>query len=284
MGPLVTWNFAIFEGLIMNFLKRLCRRRFVAHTAPIVNLVREKKLTSVYQPVVFLNNGTIVGHEALVRSPKSLSNFDPLALLGAAKEARFQAEFELACVEHAMACWDREFHQGRLFINISAESLLNLEANVETGRVLEAMIKHRIPARRLVFELTEHSKFEQLDELLEVVKKFKKGGVEIALDDLKGSESSLILWRKLAPGIVKMDNRYASGVAGNEDKSKAVRSMVEMARRLDSALIAKGVENAEDLRVLRDLGVGFAQGRFLGSPDAMPVEVLNQRAKSALMS
>ena len=280
----MTSNVAIFEDLIMNFLKRLCRPRRIPDTVPIVNLVRDKKLTSVFQPLVCLNNGTIVGHEALVRSPKIFSNFDSLALLAAAKEAHFQGEFELACVEHAMACWDREFHQGRLFINISAESLLNLEANVETGRLLEVLIKHRMPARRLVFELTEHSKFEQVAELLEVVRKIQKAGVEIALDDMKGSELCVVLWSKLAPGIVKLDNRYASGVANNEDKSKAVRSMVAIARRLDSALIAKGVENAEDLRVLRDLGVGFAQGRFLGSPDAMPVEILNQRAKSALMS
>jgi EAL domain-containing protein (putative c-di-GMP-specific phosphodiesterase class I) len=91
------------------------------------------------------------------------------------------------------------------------------------------------------------------------------------------------LWSKVAPDIVKLDCRFANGVASSENQSHAVQYMVTVARKLGGAVVAKGVECADDLCKLRDLGVHFGQGIFLGSPNAEPIQVLNQRARSALL-
>lgn len=266
----------------MNFLQRLYHRRVVSSSVPVVNLVRDKKLTSVFQPLARLNDGAIVGHQALARAPSIYWNSDAPALLEAAKDARIQGEFELACIEHALDCWAREHYQGRMFVNMSAHSVVDMELGIEVGRLLETISKHAVAAERIVFELTEHSKYSRVTELIHVLGKMRAGGVKIALDDIKGSAANLSLWSKVAPDIVKLDSRFTNGVASNENQSHAVQNMLRVARKLGGAVVAKGVDSGEDLRKLRDLGVHFAQGIFLGSPDASPIEVLNQRAKSAL--
>lgn len=267
----------------MNFLQRLYHQRIVSSSVPVVNLVRDKKLTSVFQPLARLNDGAIVGHQALARAPRIYWNSDAPALLEAAKDARIQGEFELACVEHALECWSREQYRGRLFVNMSAHSIVEMEANVVEGRLLDAINKHAVAVRGLVFEVTEHSKYAHIADLVRVLEKMRAVDVKIALDDIRGSAANLSLWSKVAPDIVKLDSRFATGVANCENQSHAVQYMVSVSRKLGGAVVAKGVERAEDLRKLRDLGVDFAQGIFLGSPDATPIEVLNQRAQSALM-
>lgn len=267
----------------MNFLQRLYRLRAVSSAFPVVNLVRDRKLTAVFQPVVRLKDGVIVGHEALARDSNNYSGPNAAALLDAAREACIQGEFELAYVERALECWGREHYQGRMFVSMSAQSIVDMESDIAVGRLLDTISKHTLAADRIVFELTEHSKFARVTELIHVLRKVRAVGVNIALDDIKGSPDNLSLWSKVEPDIVKLDHRFTSGVASDENQSHAIQYLLKAARKLGGAVVAKGVERGEDLHKLRDLGVHFAQGIFLGSPDADPIQVLNQRAQNALL-
>lgn len=269
------------------YLKGLLRSVTARHDTSDIPRLTERvshvELVCAYQPVVHLSSGTISGHEALVRKVKSETLGNAHELLDAVRDVRLRPDFELACVERAMAGWGHQIRHGHLFINITAKSLVNLEVQAEAGRLIKAIQRYGVPPARLVMEITEHGKFANVPELVQTTNKLRALGVSLAMDDVKGSEGSLTMWKKLSPDVVKLDQRLTQGVAGDDARSKAIRALVAKAGKFGCTLVAKGVESAQDLRALRELGVDFAQGYFLGSPDVAPVEILNLRASSVLM-
>lgn len=269
------------------YLKGLVRSVTARQDMPVLPVLTERvahdELVCAYQPVVHLGSGTISGHEALVRQIRNESAGNARALLDAVRDVRLQRDFELACVERAMAGWGHQMRHGHLFINITAKTLVNLEVQVEAGRLIKTIQRYGVPPARLVLEITGHGKFAMVHELVKTANKLRALGVSLAMDDVKGSEGSLTMWKKLSPDVVKLDQRLTQNVAADEARSKAVRALVARAAKIGCTLVAKGVESAQDVRALRELGVDFAQGYFLGSPDVAPAETLNLRASSLLM-
>ena len=245
-------------------------------------LVRERQLACAFQPIVNLKTANIRGHEAFVRGDKAQPLKTANALMLAAKEERFQGDFELACIEYAIEGWGRQHRQGQLFINITAKSLVHLEAALNPGRICQLVDENCVPAPRMAFEITEHSNFDKLPELVVAANKLRALGASIAMDDVKGSDGSLKTWLQIVPDIVKLDERLTTGVHCDPVKSRVIQSLVQLAAKLGSTVVAKSIETAEDLRTLRDLGVDFAQGYFLGSPDGVPNDVLNYRARTVI--
>lgn len=109
-----------------------------------------------FQPIVDLRQGTIFGHEALVRGPASTALHNPEALLAqAASESRL-TEFELHCVEIVLTAWSRLDDPGRLFVNLSPDALTAAMGGVGSACWLERMLARcDIAARDITVELTE---------------------------------------------------------------------------------------------------------------------------------
>lgn len=271
-------SIAYFKGLFRS----VTARQDPSVLPVLTERVAPDELVCAYQPVVHLGSGTISGHEALVRKIRSETLGNARELLDAVRDVRLQRDFELACVERAMAGWGYPVRHGHLFINITAKTLVNLEVQAEAGRLIKAIQRYGVPPARLVLEITGHGRFNMVHELVQTTNKLRALGVSLAMDDVKGSEGSLTMWKKLSPDVVKLDQRLTQGVAGDEARSKAIRALVAKAANFGCTLVAKGVESAQDLRALRELGVDFAQGYFLGSPDVAPAETLNLRASNVL--
>jgi len=110
----------------------------------IMRLLAERSLEPVFQPLVDLRSGVLLGHEALIRAPRSLevSGFD--VLLKAAQTERCQKNFELACLELAMQQWTARGGKDTLFVNISAATLVQLQESDASGMLLHLMRKHNI--------------------------------------------------------------------------------------------------------------------------------------------
>jgi EAL domain-containing protein (putative c-di-GMP-specific phosphodiesterase class I) len=106
-------------------------------------------------------------------------------------------------------------------------------------------------------------------------------GIALALDDFGDGRSSLRLWSQLKPEIVKIDKYFTKNISENGDKLKTIQALQQIAAVFGSELVAEGIETAEDLRVLRDLGITYGQGYFLGHPDRQPAHYLNVRPKAA---
>jgi EAL domain-containing protein (putative c-di-GMP-specific phosphodiesterase class I)/GGDEF domain-containing protein len=234
------------------------------------DILRTGRLSPVFQPVIDLAQGRIYGYESLIRGPRGTQLHMPEALFG---EARRRGVHPL--VEHASAASGLHAFQvqeapadSKLFLNMSASALLHfwVQWGAEMpARLLEACA---IDPARIVIELTEHDPVcPDLRVLTEVFRALRAYGVRLALDDYGVGHASLQLWSEAQPDLVKVDRYFFHGIARDERRQKLVRAVLSVAQCLGTPTIAEGIETAEDLATVRDLGIRYAQGWFLGIPE-----------------
>jgi len=249
-----------------------------------MRLVAERALEPLYQPMVDLRSGVILAHEALMRAPRSLGEGGIDAVLDAAKQERCLRQFELACFELAITQWMALGGKGQLFVNFTAQTLVQLQESDATGMLLHLMRKHHMSPRRLGLDLSGYTRISQLDVLVEGLRPLRDAGVQIALDNFKASETSMKVWAKVLPNVLRMAPRWTHNIAIDPEQSRIVRSMVRLTRNHNALLVAKAVETEAELQMLASLGVDMAQGFFLGSPATEPVRSLNLRARDVLQA
>jgi diguanylate cyclase (GGDEF)-like protein len=249
---------------------------------PLEKLLQERRLYPVFQPIVNLEGAAVYAHEALIRGPQGTALHTPDALLRAAAEEDLSNKFEYACVIAAMHAWGQLKAPGRLFVNISANALTELHAQQGQSNLSRLISSFGILPRMLVLEITEHERVADMDHLAEVVQQARAAGVSLALDDFGDGRSSLRLWSQLKPEIVKIDKYFTKDISAHGDKLKTIQALQQIASVFGSELVAEGIETADDLRVLRDLGIHYGQGYFLGHPDRQPVRYLGVDALRVL--
>ena len=249
---------------------------------PLEMVLRSGGLYPVFQPIVNLEDAAVYAHEALIRGPMGTSLHTPDALLKAAAEEDLSYEFEYACIVRAMQTWGRLKLPGRLFVNISANALTHL-FNTHTAASLSRLIQSMgVLPRMLVLEITEHERVADMDHLADVVAGIRSAGASLALDDFGDGRSSLRLWSQLKPEVVKIDKYFTKNISEHGDKLKTIQALQQIAAIFGSCLVAEGVETAKDLRVLRDMGIAYGQGYFLGHPDRQPVDYVNIESQRVL--
>nr|WP_315466101.1 EAL domain-containing protein [uncultured Rhodoferax sp.] len=248
----------------------------------VMHWLAERALEVVFQPMVDLRSGVILGHEALVRAPRHLAHAGFQDMLEAAQRQSCLNKFELACMELAMEQWMASYGKGQLFVNFSAQTLVQLHASDAAGTLLELMHQHQVSPRRIGIEVNGYTRQASLDALADALRPLREAGVTIALDNFKATERSMQVWARVSPQVIKLSPRWTHNIVLDEGQSRAMRSMVRVSGSQHTLLVAKSVESEEELRMMRVLGVDMAQGFFLGSPAEEPVPSLNLRARGVL--
>ena len=233
-------------------------------------VLAEKTLYPVFQPIVDLGGSGIYAHEALIRGPLNTALHTPDALFAAADAEQQRFALEYAALSTILRDWGPRNAPGRLFLNVSAPALVRLFNDWGTERLAEMMAQRGLLARQLVLEITEHERAEDMQRLSHAVAAIRGLGVGLALDDFGDGHSSLRLWSELKPDIVKIDRFFIHDVSSQGDKVKTIQALQQIASIFGSELVAEGIETAQDLRVLRDLGIRFGQGYYLGRPEPRP--------------
>jgi len=245
-----------------------------AGQGPLQQVLHNASLYPVFQPIVNLADASIHAHEALIRGPAGTPLHTPDCLLRAAAQEDLRYEFESACVQSTLRYWGPMRSGGRLFVNISANALTRVFNLRGREGLLRWILDLRVMPRTLVLEITEHERVDSMDRLAEVVQEIRSAGVSLALDDFGDGHSSLRLWSQLKPEVVKIDKYFTRNISAHGDKLKTIQALQQIATIFGSSLVAEGIETAEDLRVLRDLGIEYGQGYFLGHPDRKPLKYL----------
>ena len=127
-----------------------------------------------------------------------------------------------------------------------------------------------VERRMLVLEITEHERINDMNKLAQVADELHLTGISLALDDFGDGKSSLRLWSQIRPNIVKIDKYFTRDLHRQSDRLMTIQALQQIASIFNSALVAEGIETAEDLRILRDMGIPYGQGYFLGRPQAQP--------------
>jgi len=225
-------------------------------------------LHSLFQPIVSLSERRILGYEALTRGPSNSPLHSPVNLFGVARHAGRLSELELACRESACRHFSEQKLDGKLFLNVSPDSLL--EPTHQPGRTLKLLQNYGIPPSQVVIELTEQSPTEDFSLLYTALHHYRAMGFSIALDDLGAGYSSLRLWSELRPDYVKIDRHFIDGIHQDAVKREFVGSILQMAKASRAQVIAEGIEQPEELSVLAEMGVDLLQGYLLSRPQETP--------------
>lgn len=231
-------------------------------------IIREQRLTALFQPIVANKAGEIFGYEALIRGPSNTPLHSPVTLFETAVRYGRLVELELLCREVSIFQFKNLNLPGKLFLNASPETLL--QPNFRPGCTLNTLKKVGLTPECVVIELTEQYPMDNYDVVREALHHYNKMGFEIAIDDLGAGYAGLRMWSELRPDYVKIDRHFMQDIHEDKVKQEFVRSIRNIALELNCQVIGEGIETAEEYRVIKNMGLEFCQGYYFARPSALP--------------
>ena len=242
-------------------------------------VLEEKTLATVFQPIFGFREGRLIGYEALVRGPRGSLIQTPAELFAAAAEEGLAVELNLLCIQQMLRAFAASGLDGRLFLNVSPRLIVQRAHDQE--RAVHFMRSIGLPAERVVIELTEDYPTVDFRRVHESLMLYRSLGFSVAIDDLGEGFASLRLWSELRPEYVKADKHFVTGIADDPVKVQFLRAIQHIAESCGSLVIAEGIENAADFRVVKDIGIACGQGYFIGHPAERPAAELPPEARRA---
>ncbi|NOX10140.1 MAG: GGDEF domain-containing protein [Gammaproteobacteria bacterium] len=231
-------------------------------------IIREQRLTALFQPIVANKAGIIFGYEALIRGPSNTPLHSPVTLFETAVRYGRLVELELLCREVSILQFKNLNLPGKLFLNASPETLF--QPNFRPGCTLNTLKKIGLEPERVVIELTEQYPVDNYDVVREALHHYNNMGFEIAIDDLGAGYAGLRMWSELRPDYVKIDRHFMQDIHEDKVKQEFVRSIHNIAIELNCQVIGEGVETAEEYRIIKKMGLEFCQGYYFARPSALP--------------
>jgi predicted signal transduction protein with EAL and GGDEF domain len=224
-----------------------------------------------YQPLIDIGTDRIRGVEALVRWQHPTEGLlPPSQFIAFAEGTGFIHELTrhvLSAACRQARVWKDDGQPLVVSVNISARCLLDTTLP-ET--VLAALTQFGLPVALLKLEITESAIIADPSRAQSVINRLHALGVALSIDDFGTGYTSLAYLRDLPVRELKIDQSFVSRMLFNDKDAVIVRTVVELAARLGLDSVAEGIEDAETLRALADLGCTIAQGYHLGRP--MPAD------------
>lgn len=222
----------------------------------------------VYQPLVSLANGRIVGAEALVRwNHPERGLVLPETFIPVAEESRLivplgEWVLETACQQ--LRAWrDAGFDSLRMLVNLSVRQLQQRDLIGMVDCILE---RQRVPAEWLELEITESVAMQNVEWIKGVLRALRERGVRLSIDDFGTGQSSLSYLRHFPLSTLKIDRSFVSDIAVDPDDEAIVRAVIALAHSLKLSVVAEGVARVEQLAFLREAGCEEGQGFLFSAP------------------
>jgi diguanylate cyclase (GGDEF)-like protein/PAS domain S-box-containing protein len=223
-------------------------------------------LVSYYQPIVDLASGEMVGVEALVRwqhPQRGLlvpDDFVPLAERSNLILALGARVLRDACGQASR--WQHDRRGRSLFVSVNV-SARQLDDPGFVSIVSEVLRTTGLDPANLCLEITETAVMANPAGAQQVIQPLQDLGVELAIDDFGTGYASLTYLRRLKAGAVKIDRSFVDGLGRELDDTTIVSAVIGLAHAMGLSVTAEGIENAEQLRILREMGCQNAQGYLM---------------------
>ncbi|MET0728352.1 MAG: EAL domain-containing protein [Acidimicrobiales bacterium] len=265
------------KGCIKVFEPAMHRRAVdrLALRGDLERSVERGEITTHYQPIVRLADGSVVGFEALARwtHPERgrvpPAEFVPIAEDTGVILALGRMVMQQACEQLAQWLHTNPGSGWQMGVNLSARQVLAPDLPDVVRSVLH---ESRLDPSSLVLELTETVLLSDSDRVLRRLHLLKDLGVQIAIDDFGTGYSSLSYLQRVPFDVLKIDRAFVSALRHEEPASTLVRTIMELARSLGRGVVAEGVEEQIELDGLLELGCELGQGFLLQRPgDAVSV-------------
>ena len=238
--------------------------------------IENNELVIHYQPTIDIHNNEISGVEALLRwQHPEKGIIDPDDFLPTAIESGLIVpigEWMIKTICHQLRVWKESGMENQnISINLSARQFKDQNL---LAVFTQAMDEHQIEGSELTIEVTEKTLVTSEGEIEGTLNKLHKMGVLIAVDDFGIGFASLTNLKDLPIDVVKIDEKFISGVPENEQDVAVVTAIAGLTRGLKLKLFAEGIENERQLNMLKGLGCQFAQGFYWSK--ALPADQYEQ--------
>ncbi|UUY05277.1 EAL domain-containing protein [Svornostia abyssi] len=243
-------------------LRRRRERRMTSRLARVRGLIDDPAgMAIALQPVCELERGAPVGYEALARfdgrPPRPPDHwFRAAGTVGVAEE------LELVALERALRRLDELPDGAFLSLNGSPSTF----ACPAARRLLA-----EAATDRLVLEITEHAPVADYDALAADLRPLRDRGARVAIDDAGAGFASLRHILRLSPDVIKLDRSLVSGISRDRAQQALAGGLISFAEKMGALIVAEGIELAEELGTLRELGVRYGQGFLLARPTSSPL-------------
>jgi EAL domain-containing protein (putative c-di-GMP-specific phosphodiesterase class I)/GGDEF domain-containing protein len=226
-------------------------------------ILQSRDILIRYQPIVRLGDGSVFGYEALSCGPDGDVFQNPEMLFSFAEKTDQIVDLERLCRVESVRGSVRLPRGHKLFLNCSAHGIGDVEG-LSTNLVTQAKAAGLAPSD-VVLEITERVAVTAWNDFRKRIDDLRAMGFGVAIDDMGAGYSSLHSVAEVEPDFLKFDIALVRDIHLSPIKRGLLESLVLLAERIDSQVIAEGVEKEEEFETLREMNVPFGQG-FLFSP------------------
>lgn len=238
----------------------------------LMKILDQKLITSVFQPIVNLQNGEVFGYEALSRGPVESRLARPDKLFEVAEKYKSLWKLDYFCRRMAILKAKDLLKDKMLFINVDPKVLY--DKKFHQGSTLKLLKKCKMNRKNIVFEVSEKTAINDYDGFQAILENYRMQGYKIALDDMGSGYSGLTLLAKSSPQFIKIDIALIKDIDKDKVKQAIVKALINFSHSTNIKIIAEGIEKIEELQILIDLGVEYGQGFYLGKPIPFIADIL----------
>ncbi len=217
-------------------------------------------LNVVFQGIQMLSDESIVGLEALTRGPPG-EFASPAELFRAAFEQDMLTIVDLRALRGSLDRLKRSAWKGWYHVNLFPSTIVNTAPEVLTNLLLEAGTDERV-----CIELSEQQFLGEPTYLRKPIENLRASGFRVAIDDVGFGRSSIEALMVLEPDVVKIDRKSIHTMGGDPAERRQMERLIAMLRAVQATVIVEGVETRNELELLRNMGVQYAQGYLWGKP------------------
>jgi diguanylate cyclase (GGDEF)-like protein len=232
--------------------------------------IERKEFVLYYQPIIILENRSIMGFEALIRWQHPQRGFLlPMEFIPLAEETGLIIPLSLWIIREAcrqMRLWQQQvLPESPLIISINISPKHFKNANF-VDQIITILDETTLNPEHLALEITETVIMDNTDHMIAVLSQLKDLGVKIHIDDFGTGYSSLSYLQRFPINTLKIDQSFIGRLGGPGKDMEIVQTIINMAKNMKMHVIAEGVEKAENLKTLENMKCEYAQGYFFSHP------------------
>lgn len=237
----------------------------------LMEILSNGDIRTVFQPIVSLKDGAVMGYEALSRGPENSVLESPSNLFDVARIHDKLWEMELLCRIKALENVSDKIKDSYIFLNVDP-AVINDE-KFKKGFTKEFLKKYDIDTFNVIFEITEKNAVNDYKSFRAIIDHYKDEGYKIAIDDTGSGYSGLLLISEIHPHYIKLDMNLIRDIDKDGLKKSLIKTFYDFCLATDIKLIAEGIETENELNTLIDMGIDYGQGYFFQKPleDIVPI-------------
>lgn len=225
------------------------------------------ELHLVYQPIIDLYNGRLIGAEALLRWLHPVrGSVSPDIFIPLAEDIGLIGDIGLMVLDEACqqaAAWRKNGLDLYVSVNVSVRQIPD---GLPPATVTDVLKRHHLPTEAIALEITEGVLMHNVVVAQKWIESLRAEGLRVYLDDFGTGYSSLSYLKRFPLDTVKIDKSFIHDMAEDNSDRALVEAIVTMARSLDLRVVAEGIETQAQLDILRSMGCGYGQGYFFSRP------------------